>query len=48
MGYLHISNLYRDQRVLMFKEVFVLEKVHGTISRKAAQLFKAHLRAQIG
>lgn len=30
MGYLHINNLYRDQRVLMFKEVYALEKVHGT------------------
>lgn len=30
MGYMHINNLYKDQRVLMFKEVYVLEKVHGT------------------
>lgn len=30
MGYLHIQNLYRDQRVLLFKEVYALEKVHGT------------------
>lgn len=30
MGYMHIENLYRCQDVLMFKEVYVLEKVHGT------------------
>lgn len=30
MGYLHIENLYRDTRLLAFKEVFALEKVHGT------------------
>lgn len=30
MGYLHIANLYKDQRVLNFKEVYALEKVHGT------------------
>lgn len=30
MGYMHINNLYRDQRVMMFREVYVLEKVHGT------------------
>jgi hypothetical protein len=30
MGYLHINNLYKDQRVLLFKEVYALEKVHGT------------------
>ena len=30
MGYKHIDNLYKDQTVLMFKEVYALEKVHGT------------------
>jgi hypothetical protein len=30
MGYMSINNLYKDQSVLMFKEVFVLEKIHGT------------------
>jgi hypothetical protein len=30
MGYLHISNLYRDQKVLNFKRVFCMEKIHGT------------------
>ncbi len=30
MGYLHIDNLYKDQTILMLKECFALEKVHGT------------------
>jgi hypothetical protein len=30
MGYLKIGNLYKDQRILLFKEVYCLEKVHGT------------------
>ena len=31
MAYMpHINNLYKDQELLMFKEVFALEKIHGT------------------
>ena len=30
MGYLHIDNLYKDQTILIFKECFALEKIHGT------------------
>ncbi len=30
MSYMHIDNLYKDQRVLLFKEVYAMEKVHGT------------------
>lgn len=30
MGYLHIENLYRCQDILLFKECYALEKVHGT------------------
>lgn len=37
MGYLKIENLYRNQKVLAFKEVYALEKVHGT---------SAHIRFQ--
>ena len=32
MGYMHINNLYKDQTLMMFKEVFCLEKVHGSSS----------------
>lgn len=31
MGYLKILNLYRDQTILLFKEVFCLEKIHGCL-----------------
>ena len=30
MGYLHISNLYKEQSILLFKECYALEKVHGS------------------
>lgn len=30
MGYLHIPNSYKDQTILLFRECFALEKVHGT------------------
>lgn len=32
MGYLHISNLYKNTEILLFKEVYALEKIHGTSS----------------
>ena len=30
MSYLHINNLYKDTTILMFKECYALEKIHGT------------------
>lgn len=30
MGYLKIPNLYKDQSILMFKQVYAMEKIHGT------------------
>jgi hypothetical protein len=30
MGYKHIDNLYANQKVLMFKELWATEKIHGT------------------
>lgn len=30
MGYMHIENLYRNQDILLFKECYALEKIHGT------------------
>jgi len=30
MGYLKIANLYKSQDILLFKECYALEKVHGT------------------
>lgn len=32
MGYMHINNLYKDQRIFNFKEVYALEKIHGSSS----------------
>ena len=38
MGYLHIENLYRPaaQTILLFRECYALEKVHGTPWRKVS------------
>ena len=30
MGYLHIRNLYASQNILLFKEAYALEKIHGS------------------
>lgn len=30
MGYMHIDNLYKDQTILIFRECYALEKIHGT------------------
>lgn len=30
MAYMHIDNLYKNQSILMFKECYALEKIHGT------------------
>lgn len=30
MGYLHISNLYKSQTILLFKEAYAMKKIHGT------------------
>ena len=30
MGYMHIDNLYKNTEILLFKECYALEKIHGT------------------
>jgi RNA ligase len=30
MSYAHIQNLYKDQTILLFRECYALEKIHGT------------------
>lgn len=30
MGFMHIDNLYKNQEILMFKECYALEKIHGS------------------
>jgi len=39
VGYLHIDNLYRNQEIMMFRECFALEKIHGT---------SAHIKIETG
>jgi hypothetical protein len=39
MSYLHIDNLYKCQDILMFREAYALEKIHGT---------SAHVRWKVG
>jgi len=41
MGYMHIDNLYKNQDILLFRECYAMEKVHGTsahVSWKGNQL----------
>jgi hypothetical protein len=35
VGYRHIDNLYKDQRILMLRECYALEKIHGTSAHVA-------------
>lgn len=44
MGYLHIDNLYKDQTILMFKECYALEKIHGTSAHIGWNAQKKELR----
>jgi len=30
MSYLSIDNLYKNQTILLFKECYAMEKIHGT------------------
>ncbi len=30
MGYLHITNLYKEKDIMLFKKCYALEKIHGT------------------
>ena len=35
MGYMHIDNLYKNTDILMFKECYALEKIHGSSAHLA-------------
>ncbi len=35
MGYMHINNLYKNQEILLFKECYAMEKIHGTSAHVA-------------
>ena len=41
MGYMHIDNLYKNQEILMFKECYALEKIHGTSAHITNKLVNA-------
>jgi len=42
MGYEHIDNLYKSQEILMFKEIYSLEKIHGTSAHIGWKEGKVH------
>lgn len=33
MSYMHIDNLYKSQEILLFKECYAMEKIHGTSTK---------------
>jgi len=43
MSYMHISNLYKDQRILAFRRCYALEKIHGTSAHVAWRNSKVSL-----
>jgi len=43
MGYAHIDNLYKNQTILMFRECYALEKIHGTSAHIKWKNKKIHL-----
>ena len=45
MGYLHIENLYKNQMILLFRECFALEKIHGTSAHISWKEGKLHFFA---
>lgn len=45
MGYMHIDNLYKSQQILMFRECWALEKLHGTSAHVSWKDGKLHFFA---
>lgn len=35
MGFMHIDNLYRDKTILMFRECYAAEKLHGCLDAES-------------
>jgi len=48
MGYLHIYNLYKNQDILLFRECYALEKIHGTSAHIAFDRDKDEIRFYSG
>lgn len=42
MGYMHIDNLYKNQEILMLKECYAMEKIHGSSAHVGWRLDKLH------
>lgn len=47
MGYAHINNAYRDSRILMFKECWAMEKVHGCVKKGTKVLLSDHTEKSV-
>jgi hypothetical protein len=45
MGYAHIENLYKNQEILLFRECYALEKIHGTSAHVSFRTGEAHFFA---
>jgi hypothetical protein len=43
MGYLHIDNLYKRQEILLFRECYAMEKIHGTSAHVMFAYDRVHL-----
>ena len=43
MGYLHIENLFKNEDILLFKECYTMEKIHGTSAHVGFKDGKLHL-----
>ena len=48
MGYLHIENLYKNQTILLFKEAYAMEKIHGTSTHIAWKFESKDVRYSSG
>ena len=48
MGYLHIDNLYKSQDILLFKECYAMEKIHGTSTHIAWKFESKTVRLSSG
>ncbi len=44
MGYQKIENLYKNQEILMFKECYAMEKIHGTSTHISFELYQGSVR----
>ncbi len=47
VSYMHIDNLYRDQRITLFRECYALEKVHGTSTHVTWKSGVLHFHASV-